>query len=154
MKNLILRFALPLTFISFALITKWWYGVVIDGPDVFLYGFPMIYKCSAFHTSLATQYFLLELIVNLVTYFVFWLIIGLFINKIWTIHIPRKISILFWIGCSLVITGALFISYEFNDVYLTKRDFEVKIFDSGCSILEQTPDREKYLKEVQEWFEK
>ena len=61
MKRLILRLILPLTLILFAIITKWSYGVIVDGTDEFFYGFPLIYKCDGFHTSLSTQYFLIEM---------------------------------------------------------------------------------------------
>jgi len=134
MKKLIFRLTLPLTLISFVIITKWSYGIVIDGTDEFLYGFPLIYKCNGFYTSLSTQYFLTEMIINLLTYFVFWLIITLILNRIWKINIPKRISTLFWIGYAVLFLGFIYLSNDLDDQYLTKRDFEVKIFDSGISI--------------------
>lgn len=125
---------MPLTLISFGTITKWSYGIVNDGTDEFLYGFPLIYKCDGFHTSLSTQYFLTEMIINLLTYFAFWLIIILILNRIWKINIPERISKIFWIGYAVLFLVFIYLSKDLDDQYSTKRDFEVRIFDSGISI--------------------
>ena len=90
MKKLIFRLTLPLTLISFGFITKWSYGIAVDAKDVFFYGFPMIYKCEGFHASLSTQYFLIEMGINLLTYFVFWLVMTLTLNRIWKINIAKS----------------------------------------------------------------
>ena len=152
MRKLILRLTLPLTLISFGIITKWSYGIVIDGTDEFLYGFPLIYKCDGFHTSLSTQYFLTEMTFNLLTYFSFWLIVTLILSRIWTINIPKLISKIFWIGYTVLFLGFIYFSKDLNDQYLIKRDFEVKIFDSGISIFGiHSTDREKYQTEMKNW---
>lgn len=154
MLKLIFRFTLPLTLISFGLITKWWYGIAIDAKDVFFYGFPMIYKCEGFHTSMSTQYFISELFINLLTYFVFWLVVTLILNRIKKIIIPKKIAKIFWIGFGVFFAGTIFLSVELNDVYLKKREFDVKIFDSGFTIFQiHSNDREEYNEEVSNWFE-
>ena len=145
MKKLIFRLTLPLTLISFGILTKWSYGIAIDAKDVFFYGFPMIYKCEGFHTSMSTQYFLTEICINLLTYFVFWLIITLALNQIWKINIPKRIAKIFWIGYGILFLGFAYMSNDLDDRYLTKRDFYVKTFDSGITIFGIHPtDREKY----------
>jgi len=145
MKKLIVRLTLPLTLISFGIITKWSYGIAIDAKDVFFYGFPMIYKCEGFHTSLSTQYFLTEMTINLLTYFAFWLIITLTLNRIWKINISKRISKIFWVGYAVLFLGFAYLSNDLDDRYSTKRDFEVKIFDSGITIFGiHSTDREKY----------
>ena len=155
MKKIIFRLTLPLTLISFGIITKWSYGIVIDGTNEFLYGFPLIYKCDGFHTSLSTQYFLTEMIVNLLIYFSFWLTITLILNRIWKINIPKLISKIFWIGYAVLFLGFIYLSNDLDDRYLTKRDFEVKIFDSGISIFGiHSTDREKYQTNLKNWNEK
>lgn len=116
MKKLIFRLTLPLTLISFGIITKWSYGIVIDGTDEFLYGFPLIYKCDGFHTSLSTQYFLTEMTINLLTYFAFWLIITLILNLIWKINISKRISKIFWIGYAILFLGFIYLSNDFDEV--------------------------------------
>ena len=76
MKTLTLKLVLPLTIILFFVINKWWYVDVIDGTDEIMYGFPLIYTCDAFHTSLASQYFVLEYILDLLVYFlIIWTIV-------------------------------------------------------------------------------
>ncbi len=149
MKKLIFRLTLPLTLISFGIITKWSYGIAIDAKDVFFYGFPMIYKCEGFHTSMSTQYFLTEMTINLLTYFAFWLIITWTINRFWKINITKLISKIFWIGFGILFIGFAYMSIDLDDRYLTKRDFDVKIFDSGITIFgTHSTDREKYQNEM------
>lgn len=139
----------PLTLISFGIITKWSYGIAIDAKDVFFYGFPMIYKCEGFHTSMSTQYFLTEMTINLLTYFAFWLIITWTINRFWKINISKLISKVFWIGFGVLFLGFAYMSNDLDDRYLTKRDFDVKIFDSGITIFGiHSTDREKYQTEM------
>jgi len=153
MKKLIFRLTLPLTIISFVIITKWSYGVVVDGTDEFLYGFPLIYKCRGFHTSLSTQYFLTEMTVNFLTYFVFWFIITFTVNQFWKVNITKLISKIFWIGFGVLFLGFLYLSNDLDDRYLIKRDFEVKIFDSGFTIFENhSKNREKYQSEIKTEF--
>jgi len=133
-KNLIYRCVLPLTIILFVFITKWSYGIVIDGTDEFFYGFPLIHKCSGFHTSLSTQYFLTEMAINFLTYFLIWLLLTLTINRFFKINIPKLLSKLFWIAFSVLLLGFIYISNDLNDLYKIKRDFDVEIYDSGISI--------------------
>jgi len=152
MKKLIIRLTVPLTLISFGIITKWSYGLVIDGKDVFFYGFPMIYKCEGFHNSLSTQYFLTEMIINLFTYTAFWLIITFMLHRTWNINIPRRLSNLFWIGFTFLFLGFAYVSNDLDDRYFRQRNFEVKLFDSGISIFGIHPkDREKYQTEMKNW---
>ncbi|MFK7799597.1 MAG: hypothetical protein AB8E82_19245 [Aureispira sp.] len=153
MKRLLLSFTLPLTILSFGLITKWSYGIVIDGTDDFFYGFPFIHKCRGFHTSLSTQYFALELLVNILSYFLFWVIITFLVNKKWPISIPVKITNLFWIGFGVFLAGFIFLSYSLEDRFLVKRDFDVVIFDQGISLFDHHPNREHFTNELNEWFE-
>ncbi|WP_296317094.1 hypothetical protein [Winogradskyella sp. UBA3174] len=152
MKKIIFRLTLPLTLISFGIITKWSYGIAIDAKDVFFYGFPMIYKCEGFHTSLSTQYFLIEMTINLLTYFAFCLIITLTLNRIWKINISKRISKIFWIVYAVLFLGFAYLSNDLDDRYSIKRDFEIKIFDSGITIFGiHSTDREKYQTEYKNW---
>ena len=140
-----------MTLISFGIITKWSYGIVIDGTDEFLYGFPLIYKCDGFHTSLSTQYFLTEMLINLLTYFAFWLIITLILNQIWKINITKRIAKIFWIGFGILFLGFAYLSNDLDDRYLINREFDVEIFDSGITIFGiHSTDREKYQSELKE----
>jgi hypothetical protein len=155
MKILIFRLTLPLTLISFGIITKWSYGIAIEAKDVFFYGFPMIYKCEGFHTSMSTQYFLTEMTINLLTYFVVWLIITIILDRFWKINIPKRIAKIFWIGFGIIFLGFAYMSNDLDDRYLMKRDFDVKIFDSGITIFGiHSTDREKYQTEIKNWNEK
>ena len=142
MKKLLFRLTLPLTIVSFITLTKWWHGIVEDGKDVYFYGFPLIHKCEGFHTSLSTQYFLSEMTLNLLIYFIFWLILTFILNQYWKINIPKRLSNMFWIGIGILFLGFIYLSHNLDDRYLQKRNFEVEILDSGFTIFENnSPDR-------------
>ncbi|CAL2106059.1 conserved membrane hypothetical protein [Tenacibaculum sp. 190524A02b] len=150
MKKIIFRQTLPLTLISFGIITKWWFGIAIDAKDVFFYGFPLIYKCEGFHTSLSTQYFLTEMTINFLTYFAFWLIVTLIISRLWKINIPKLICKIFWVGFGVFFLGFIYLSNDLDDRYKIKRDFDIKIFDSGITMFGiHSTDREKYRGEIE-----
>lgn len=136
MKKLIFQFTLPMTLISFGIITKWWFGFIVDGKDVFLYGFPLIYKSQGLHTSLSSQYFIVEMMINILVYFIYWFAMTLILNRFWEIKIPKSIVKTFWIGFGVFLFGFLYFSNEFNDLYFIKRDFDIKIIDSGFAIFE------------------
>ena len=153
MKKLLLSFTLPLTILTFGVLTQWSYGIVIDGTDEFLFGFPFIYKCRGFHTSLSTQYFLLEMVLNFFSYLLFWFVMGSILKRKYTIRIPRKITFVFWVGFGLYLIGFIYSSWSLNDRYLVKRDFDVVILDKGLSVFGHHPDREKYADELSEWIE-
>ncbi len=139
MKKLIFRAVLPLTLISFALISRWKYVLVVDGPDDFFVGFPLIYKGSGFHTSLSTQYFMTEMILNLIVYFSISLIICLIINRFFTINIPRKLYTSFWIGFGVFILFFIHLFYELDDRVYLKRDFDVEVIESGFAFFNLPP---------------
>ena len=65
------KFILLLTIISFLVFDKWWYALVTDGTDEIFYGFPLPYTCPGFHTSMSKQFFLMEFVIDFVTYFIF-----------------------------------------------------------------------------------
>ena len=152
MKKLIFQLTLPLTLISFGVITKWSYGIVVDGTDEFFYGFPLIHKCRGFHTSLSTQYFVTEMTINLLTYFAFWLITTWIASRLWKIGISKLVSKIFWIGFGVFVLGFIYLSKDLDDRYLIKRDFDIKIFKSGITIFgKHSTDRTKYRTEIENW---
>lgn len=149
MKKLIFHLILPISLISFGIITKWWYGIVIDTKDVFFYGFPMIYKCEGFHTSMSTQYFLTEMAVNFLTYFIFWIIVISIINLFWKIKIPKSIYKTFWIAYCILLLGFILMSRDFDDRYFLKRNFNIKIYDSGITLFENhSKERNNYQEKI------
>ncbi len=153
-KQIFFRFTLPLTFLSFEVMNKWWYGVAIDAKDVYMMGFPLIYKSEAFHTSLASQYFLLELSVDLVFYLLMALLVTVIIGQFKSIWIPGILAMIYWIGFGVLLSGFVYSSTVFDDQYVLKRDFEVKIFDSGITLVGHLPtDRSIYEQDIKDWME-
>ena len=104
MKRLLWKLILPLTVISMMVFTKWWYALVVDGPDEIFTGFPFAFVCSGWYTSLSLQIFVLEFVANLLTYF---LIISLLVyaidRLIIKINVPRFVSISLIVLSSLIV---------------------------------------------------
>jgi hypothetical protein len=97
---------------------------------------------------MSTQYFLFEMVLNLITYFAFFFIITLVIARCSKFIVPEKLARFFWVTFGMVIVGFGYLSIQMDDRYLIKRDFELKIFDSGFAFLEMhSTGREKYSQE-------
>jgi hypothetical protein len=132
MKQLTLKLVLPLTVISFATITKWWYALPVDGPGTFFAGFPFPFVCEGWHTSMSLQIFVTEFIADLLTYFLFWLILFFCIERFWIKINPNKImTIGLWIITGLVISGAILIASNSNNLFYVKRPFYVDVIETG-----------------------
>lgn len=149
----LLPFSLLLAFLSFWSITMWSYGIVIDGTDEFLYGFPFIFKCRGFHTSLSTQYFILEAIINFLVYLSFWTLVAYLLSCVWNLHLPKKLTNFFLILSSFLALAFVFQSIELNDMYFLYRYFDVVIFDKGVSFFRSHPDYGEYSEVVKEWID-
>jgi len=138
MKPLTFKLIFPLTIISFATITKWWYTVPIDAPDTIYLGFPFPFVGEAWHTSMALQFFVLEFVVDLIVYFLICSIVIFCINRfLIKIKMHKIQTISLWIISGLIISWAVFIVSRPNNVFHHKRTYEMKIFDSGIKFIWQ-----------------
>lgn len=147
MKNLLLNI-IPLTILSVFLISKYWYVQVIDWTDEFMVGFPLIFTCRGFHTSLSSQFFIFEFIVDFIVYY-FLIFFIAYLTKRYLVNfsISKFFYRIYW--SLFMITCCLFfaISYISTDFYQLKRDFEVEEIDRGFSLL-LTQDKENKIREA------
>lgn len=146
MGQLTWKLVLPLTVISFVTVTKWWYAIVVDGPDDMLTGFPLPYVCSGWHTSMSLQIFLTEFFVDLLTYFSFWFVSVFCVNRfLKPISIPKSISIGLLTVSGLIVTGMTLLAINPDNIYVAKRDFDMKVLATGYKFIWQDePDAEFY----------
>src|SRR5689334_21419761 len=106
MKQLTWKLVMPLTVMSFAVFTEWWYVLIVDAPDTMMIGFPFPYACDAWYTSLALQIFVSELLIDLLVYFLFWFVIVFCIDRfLIKIKVPRIALILLFSFAGLFTTG-------------------------------------------------
>lgn len=141
MRKLITRLVLPVTIILFATITKWWYVLVVDGTDGLMYGFPFIYKCWGFHTSISTQYFIVELLADFASYFTFCFVIIYGIRRYKHFRISRTISTILWIIASVFITLNEFEVVFPENIYKSNRNFDIEVLETGIHSDWQTRQR-------------
>jgi hypothetical protein len=64
-RQLTLKLIIPITIISFAFFTKWWYALPVDAPDTMYWGFPFAYIGDGWGSSMTLQIFLIEFISDL-----------------------------------------------------------------------------------------
>lgn len=132
MKQLSWKLILPLTIISFFAVTKWWYVLVIDGVDVLMSGFPLPYACPCFHTSVCSQIFVLNLIIDICCYFFFWFsLIFIFNRFIKPIKVPKGLTIVLISLSGLILSGMLFAGIFLDNVYKFENDFDYEVIDTG-----------------------
>ena len=146
MKHLTWKLVLPLTVISFTMLTKWWY-VDVDGYDEILTGFPLPFVCPGWHTSLSLQIFVLELIVDVLCYFVFWFLMVLAIIKFNKQFHVRSFVWVILLGISGLLT-ILFTLLAINpdNIYTINRKFDIKIMETGYRFAWEEQIRPDYYK--------
>ena len=138
MKSLTWKLVLPLTVVSFVTFTKCWYVDIVDGPPEEIYGFPLPFICSAWHTSLAYQIFVLPFVVDFLTYFSFWFLIIYLTNKF-----LRPINFRWYVTAPiLVLTGfmtAFLVLFALNPdhIYTTTREFDMQIISTDYEFIWQ-----------------
>lgn len=147
MKQLTLKVIIPLTVISFATITKWWYALPVDAPDTLFAGFPFPFVCEGWHTSMSVQIFATELFADLLTYFLFWYILIYCINRIFIkINTNKIVTIVLWTLTGLVMSGATLIASNSDNIFYVKRPFDIDIMETGYKFVWQQTERPDYYK--------
>ncbi len=147
MKKIILSLIIPLTIISFFTITKWWYVLPIDGTESLFYGFPFPYYGDGWNTSMALQFFVLELIVDLIVYFFIWLFIFYLLNKFVIKIKPNKIlSTFLWIISSILIIIFIGVGSMTENTFYINRDFKMEELDSGTKLRWKSVEIKDYYK--------
>lgn len=132
MKSLTFKIVIPLTILSFATLTKWWYALPVDAPDTIFTGFPFAFVCNGWHTSLSLQIFILEFLVDLLIYFLFWFILIFCLNRfVAKLHVYRAITIGLWTLSGLVIAFATLLAANKDNLFYVKRPFNMKVIETG-----------------------
>ncbi|MDH4461522.1 MAG: hypothetical protein QE277_08880 [Flectobacillus sp.] len=141
-KKLIMTLVLPLTIILFGTVTKWRYVYVEDGPDDFMYGFPMTFICSGWHTSMSLQIFVVEMIFDFFVYFSFCLTIITLIDrfiKLVTIKKSFKFGLYGLALLTIILYGLVFSNPD--NIFEMKRDFKYKEIRNGYKFILQQDKR-------------
>lgn len=132
MKQVTWKLILPLTIISFSVFTKWWYVLAIDSPDTMMIGFPLPYACDGWHTSLSLQIFTTELVIDLLTYFLFWFLIVFSIERfIVKINLSKAVTIMILSTTGLCILGLTLFAINPDNLFFVKRPFEIEVLKTG-----------------------
>jgi hypothetical protein len=135
-KHLILKYVLPLTILSFLFVTKSWLVPIYDGTETFT-GFPFAYTCPGWHTSLSSQIFVTELIIDLICYFGFWYLLVIGIHRYYPkIELPKALGKTLMVVGYLLLAGTILIkciTYG-DDVYYVKNPYTTDVNRSHLSV--------------------
>ena len=108
------------------------YALPVDGPDIIMIGFPLTYVGDGWHTSMSLQIFFMELVIDLLTCFMFWYAVVLIIDKLITkIRLNRFVSIALQSIAGLFVLGLIFVASFLENLYYLKRPYDIEILDSG-----------------------
>jgi hypothetical protein len=147
MKRLTFELTLPLTIISFATITKWWYTLPDDAPDTLFSGFPFPFIGDGWHTSMSYQIFVFEMIVDFIIYFLFWFMLVFFVSRYLTkIRIHKIVSFGLWTISGVIILGASYIANFPEHIFYFKRTYDMEIMETGYKFFWQPTERLEYYK--------
>ncbi len=142
MRQLTWKIVLPLTVISFATFTKWWYILPDDAPDTMMAGFPIAFVCDGWYTSGSLQIFIAEFILDLLIYLIFWFLLIFCIDRFLTkIRIHKILTISLSILSGLILTGTIMIAIMPEHVYKAKRDFDLEVMVTGYKFIWQHQER-------------
>jgi hypothetical protein len=146
-RQLIWRFILPLTIVSFGTITKWWYVLPADAPDTMMVGFPLAFAGDGWFTSMSLQIFVLELVFDFFTYFLFWFLLIVFING-WMVKIKNAkiLTGILWILSTIIFVIVIWISSVQEQVFKMKRDWDMRIMVTGYKLTWTIRDRPDFAK--------
>jgi len=138
MTKLAFKFVLPITILCFATMTKWWFALPTDASGTYFIGFPFPYACNGWHTSMSIQFFILELLVDFLVYYLFWFLVIYLVQKIFKPLVIGRIFSFVLIGLSIIVLGlAAFIMSNKDNLFYFKRPFEVGIFETGYKFMWQ-----------------
>ena len=132
MKQLFYKLAIPLTLLSFVLIQKWWNIIPVDAPESTMVGFPLPYACDGWFTSGAIQFFILELIVDLLLYLFFWSAMLYMLDRYFIkIKTPKALAILLVVIESIIVFGFILFACMPETQFKSKRNFDYKVVKTG-----------------------
>jgi len=141
-RQLILRSVFPLTIISFAAFTKWWYVSPVDAPDTMMSGFPLAFLSDGWHTSMSFQIFLIEFAIDLLVYFLFWLLVmKLFDRYVRNFIISKVLTFSLYILATTIFVMTIFVASFPEHVFKIKRDWHMEIIKTGCKMTWQVQER-------------
>lgn len=147
MKSLSWKLVLPLSVISFAFFTKWWFVLPVDAPDTMMWGFPFAWVSEGWHTSLSLQIFVMEFVIDFLFYFAFWFALVLLWNRFFfKLKVPGFLTFVLWILLGLIGGVSIWVATMPEHVYRVKRDFEFEELESGYQFIWEQGKRPVYKK--------
>ena len=142
MKQLTWKLVLPLTIMSFATFTKWWYVLPVDGPDTMMTGFPLPFVCPGWHTSMSLQIFLTEFMIDILVFFVFWFLTTFCINRyLKKLRVGKRLTIILLTISGLVVTGAVIIASNSDNTFRTERPWDMEVMTTDYKFIWQHQER-------------
>lgn len=107
-----------------------------------MYGFPLIYTCNAFHTSLASQYFILEYLFDLWVYFVvIWLLVYV-LHKYFNLKsVTKTVFYGLLIICIPIVFTQVFMFVVLDNTFDWIRGFDVDYRASGLNFFFEYKER-------------
>jgi hypothetical protein len=146
-RQLIVRLVFPIAILLSFCVTKWSYADVVDAVDVVAYGFPLIHSMPAFHTSMATQYFVFEMAVDFAVYFAAVTLLVFGVNRLIPIHVSKLVSGILLSICGLILALFLAVVSGFDDDVYLYNDHQTEVLETGFTFSwkhVQRPDYDRY----------
>lgn len=136
MQQLCWKLVVPLTIISFTIFSKWWYVLPVDAPDTMMLGFPVPYVSDGWHTSMSLQIFIVELVIDLLFYFVFWFVLVNRVNRHFIkIVIHNSVTIALVSMATVCVVCLTFVASMPENIFYVKRHFDVEILETGYKFM-------------------
>ena len=135
MRPLTWKLILPLTVISLATVTKWWYVIPVDAPHTKMAGFPLAFVSNGWHTSMSLQIFVTEFIVDFLTYFLFWFLLIVIIDRyVIRVKVSRIVTVTLVTLTGLILIMTVMVLTMPDHLIKVKRDWDMEVMATGYKL--------------------
>ena len=141
MPKLTLKLVLPLAIICLFGFTRWTCAQVDDVPNSVLQGFPLSYTCPGWGSSMSSQFFVGEFVIDLLAYFSFFFMVTYLIDRfVFRIKLHKAIPITLYVVVGLIL-GLQVMIYSIDTTFYLHRWFDIKEIQSTYGFFWQShPD--------------
>ena len=129
------KILVPLTLVTMATVSKWWYVLPVDSVDTMMTGWPLPFVCAGWHTSLSYQIFVAELAIDAICYLGL-VALALYVLQRWlAVTVGKRTRVALWVLSALLMGLPLLMASNSNNLYYMHRDWDMQVIATGPELV-------------------
>lgn len=110
-------------------------------------GYPIAFVSDGWHTSMSLQIFVSELVVDFCIYFSIWFVLIFFVKRlVIKMDISTLLTGMLWACSTVIFAMAIWVASNPDHIIQIRRDWDMKILDTGYKFTWTHKDNPKLLK--------